>query len=68
MRATRNTIRLRRTVDPSSVWQEVKAWARGNVTNDKIARNALALAGAVSMCYVAARLVQGVQSWVAYAY
>jgi hypothetical protein len=68
MRGTRNTIRLHRAVQPSSVWQGVKGWARRNVANEKIARNALAFAGAVSICYVVVRLVHGLQSYVAYAY
>jgi hypothetical protein len=68
MKSSRNTVRVQRTVDLSSVWQDVKAWARRNVTNEKIARNALAFAGAVSMFYLAVRLVQGLQSYLAYAY
>jgi hypothetical protein len=68
MRATRNTIRLHRTVEPSSLRQDVKGWARRKVTNEKIARNGLAFTGAVSMCYLAVRLVQGVQGFVVYAY
>ena len=68
MRAPRNNIRLHRTFEPSSVWQDVKAWARRNVTNEGIARNGLAFTGALSMCYLAVRLVQGVQSYVVYAY
>ena len=68
MKASRNTVRMHRTVDVSSVWENVKEWARRNATNEKVARNILALAGAVSMCYVAARVVQGVQGLVVYAY
>ena len=33
-----------------------------------IARNALAFAGAVSMCYVAVRIVEGAQGLAVYAY
>ncbi len=68
MRATRNTIRLHRAAESYPVRQEVKRWANRNLTNEKIARNALAFAGAVSICYVAVRLVLGVQSLVAYAH
>ena len=68
MKARRNTIRVHGSVDVSSPWEEVKQWARRNITNEKIARNGLAFAGAVSMCYVAARVVQGVQGLVVYAY
>jgi len=68
MKSSRNTVRVQRTVDVSSVWQDVKGWARRNIANEGIARNGLAFAGAVSMCYVAVRIVQGVQGLVAYAY
>ena len=68
MKASRNTVRLHRPVDVSLAWQDVKGWARRNATNEKVARNGLAFAGAVSMCYVAARIVQGVQGLVVYAY
>ena len=63
-----NTLREHPTADFWGFWSEVKERARRNVTNEKIARNGLAFAGAVSMCHLALRLVQGVQSYVAYAY
>jgi len=68
MKASRNTVRLHRPVDVASLWEGVKEWARRNITNEKVARNGLAFAGAVSMCYVAARIVQGVQGLVVYGY
>ena len=37
MKASRNTIRLHRPVDVSSPWEDVKEWARRNVTNEKVA-------------------------------
>lgn len=49
-------------------WDEMKERTRRNVTNERIARNGLSFAGALSMCYVAARIVQGVQGYLAYAY
>ncbi len=68
MKASRNTVRLHRPVDVSSDWEDVKEWARRNVTNEKVARNGLAFAGAVSTCYVAVRIVEGVQGLVVYGY
>ena len=68
MLAIRNALREHPTADFWGFWDELKERARRNVTNDRIARNGLAFAGAVSMCYVAARIVQGVQSYVACAY
>jgi hypothetical protein len=68
MLAIINTLREHPTADFWGFWSELKERARRNVTNEKIARNGLAFAGAVSMCYLAARLVQGVQGLVVYAY
>ena len=63
-----NTLRRHPGADFWGIWDAFKAEARGKVTNETIARHGLAFTGAVSMCYFAARLVQGVQSFVAYAY
>jgi len=63
-----NTLREHPGADFWGFWDELKERARGNVTSEKIARNGLAFAGALSMCYLAVRLVQGVQSCVVYAY
>lgn len=68
MKASRNTIRLKGPADVSSPWDELKERARRSITNDKIARNGLAFAGAVSMCYLAVRVVEGVQRLVVYGY
>jgi hypothetical protein len=63
-----NALRKHPGADSWGFWDKLKARARSNITNESIARNGLAFAGAVSMCYLAARVVQGVQSLVAYAY
>jgi hypothetical protein len=68
MLVTRNALRDYDLADFWGFWDELKERARRSITNDKIARNGLAFAGAVSMCYLAARLVQGVQGLVVYAY
>jgi hypothetical protein len=68
MKARRNAVRLQRPAGVSSPWEETKKWAGRNDTNERVARNGLAFAGAVSLCYVAERAVQGLQSLVAYAY
>ena len=68
MLAMRNEVRDHGLADFWGVWDELKERARRKVTNERIARNGLAFAGAVSMCYVAVRIVQGVQGYVAYAY
>jgi hypothetical protein len=68
MLAIRNAMRELGVADCWGVWGDLTERARRKVTNERIARNGLAFAGAVSMCYVAFRIVQGVQSFVAYAY
>lgn len=68
MLVMKNALRDYGLADFWGFWDELKERARRKVTNETIARNGLAFAGAVSMCYMAARLVQGVQSYVAYSY
>jgi len=63
-----NTLREHPGADFWGFWTELKEQVRSSITNEGIARNGLALAGAVSMCYLAVRLVQGAQSYIAYAY
>jgi len=68
MLVMKNALRDYGLADFWGFWDELKERARRKVTNERVARNGLAFAGAVSMCYVAARFVQGVQSYVVYAY
>jgi len=68
MLAMRNEVRDHGLADFWGFWDELKERTRRKVTNEKIARNGIAFAGAVSMCYVAVRLVQGVHNLVVYAY
>jgi hypothetical protein len=68
MLVMRNALRDHGFADFWGFWDELKERARRTVANERIARNGLAFAGAVSMCYLAARFVQGVQGYVAYAY
>jgi len=68
MLARKNALRDYGLADFWGFWDELKERARRKVTNERIARNGLAFAGAVSMCYVAARIVQGVQGYIVYAY
>jgi len=68
MLAMKNALRDYGLADFWGFWDELKERARRKVTNERVARNGLAFAGAVSMCYVAVRIVQGVQGLVVYAY
>ena len=66
--AMKNALRDYGLADFWGFRDELRERARRKVTKERVARNGLAFAGAVSMFYVAARIVQGVQSYVAYAY
>ena len=68
MKATRNTVRVNRTVDVSPVSEDVKEWARRKITNEKVAEVGLSLAAAVSLCYFGSRFCVGLQNFVVYAY
>jgi hypothetical protein len=68
MKTNRNTIRVYGDVRMSSAWHEVKKWAKKNVTNEKVAEVSLALAAAVSLCYLGSRVYVGLQNYLMYAY
>jgi hypothetical protein len=68
MKTSRDSVRLHRTVDPYSVWEDVKGWARRNITNEKVAEVGLSLATAVSICYLGSRLYVGLQNYALFAY
>jgi hypothetical protein len=68
MLASMNLLKEHGTADFWHFWVDLKDQAGRKITDEKIARNGLAFAGAVSMCYVVVRIVQGVQNYVVYAY
>jgi len=68
MKASRNTVRLHGNVDVSSLFEDVKEWARRNITNEKVAEVSLSLAAAVSLCYLGSRISVGLQNYVMYGY
>jgi len=68
MLASMNLLKEHGTGDFWSFWARLKERAERKITHEKIARNGLAFAGAVSMCYVAVRIVHGIQNYVVYAY
>ena len=68
MKANRDTVRVHGVADMSSAWHEVKKWARRNITNEKVAEASLALAAAVSLCYLGSRIYVGLQNHLMYAY
>ena len=68
MKASRKTVRVDRAVDVSSVWEDVKEWARRKITNERVAEVGLSLAAAVSLCYLGSRIYVGLQNYVIYAY
>lgn len=68
MKASRNTVRLHANVDVSSLFEDVKEWARRNITHQKVAEVGLSLAAAVSLCYLGSSIYVGLQNYVMYAY
>ena len=68
MKASRKTVRVDRAVDVSSVWEDVKEWARRKITNERVAEVGLSLAAAVSLCYLGSRIYVGLQNYVMYGY
>jgi len=68
MKGSRNTARLPRPVDVSSVLEDVKEWARRNVRNENVAEVGLSLAAAVSLCYLGSRIYVGLQNYVMYTF
>ena len=64
----KNTLRHYGLEDFRDFWDEMMETTRRNVTHERIARNGLAFAGALSIGYLAARIAQGVQGLVVYAY
>ena len=68
MSVMKNALRDYGLADFRGFWDELKEGAGRKVTNERIARNGLAFAGAVSMCYVAVRIVEAVRGLVVYAY
>ena len=68
MLAIINILREHPGADFWGIWDELRERAKRSITNEAVARNGLAFAGAVSMCYAALRIVEGLQSYVAYAY
>ena len=68
MLVMKNALRDYGLADFWGFWDELKDRAKRKVTKERIARNGLAFAGAVSMCYVAVRIVEGVQWLVVYGY
>ena len=68
MLATRNLLKEHGTADFWSLCDELRERAGKGITDEKIVRNCLAFTGAVSMCYVVVRIVQGVQNYAMYAY
>ena len=68
MKANRDTLRVHGARDVSSVWEDVKQWARRKATNEKVAEAGLSLAAAVSLFYLGSRMYVGLQNYMMYAY
>ena len=68
MKASRNTVRVHRSTDVSSLWQAAKEWAKRNITNEKVAEVVLSFATAVLLCYLGTRIYVALQNYVMYAH
>ena len=68
MKTNRNTVRVYGAGGVPSAWHAVEKWAKRNVTNEKVAEVSLALAAAVSLCYLGSRVYVGLQNYLMYAY
>jgi len=68
MLASRMTLREHVAHSFSPALDAVKQWVRRNVTNEKIAEVTLALAAAVSICYLGSRIYTALQNHMLYAY
>lgn len=68
MQADRNALREHRFLPVFPIWDSLKVRLKRNMTNEIAAEIGLALAASVSLCYLAARIYQGVHSYTIYTY
>ena len=68
MKATRNTARLHRAAEVSSILEGVKEWAKRNITKEKVAEVGLASATAVAISFLGSSLYLGLQNYSVFAY
>ena len=68
MKASRNTARVHRNADVSSLWQDAKEWVKRNITNERVAEVVLSFATAASLCYLGSRMYVALQNYAMYAY
>jgi|GEM_PF-2555729 len=68
MQANRNALREHRHLPVFPTGDSLKQWLSRNLTNEIAAEAGLALAAAVSLCYLAIRIYQGVQTYTIYTY
>ena len=68
MQANRNVLREHRFLPVFPTRDSLKEWLARNMTNEIAAEIGLALAAAVSLCYLATRIYQGLQNYAIYIY
>ena len=68
MQADRNALREHRFLPVFPIWDSLKVRLKRNMTNEISAEIGLALAAAVSLCYLAVRIYHGVQTYAIYTY
>lgn len=68
MQANRNALREHRFLRGFPVGDSLKEWLARNITNEIVGEVSLALVAAVSLCYLAIRIYQGLQNYAIYTY
>jgi len=68
LQANRNALREHRFWPGFPTRDSLQEWLARNITNEIVAEASLALATAVSLCYLATRIYQGLQNYAIYIY
>ena len=68
MQANRNALREHRFLPGFPARDSLKEWLARNITHEIVAEVSLALVAAVSLCYLATRIYQGLQNYAIYTY
>lgn len=68
MKSIRNTSEFQRPGDVSSIFKNLKQWARRNMTKEKVAKIGVASAATVAISYLGSTLYLGLQNYSVFAY
>lgn len=68
LQANRNALREHRFLPGFPTRDSLKEWLARNITSEIVSEVSMALAAAVSLCYLATRIYQGLQNYTIYTY